>query len=253
MERAKVKVCQDILMSKLVLSTYKNKLTFKGGTIMYHLTQEKRRATKDIDVDLIQTSIDDKSLVFTFNKIGSIDDGTQIYFEVQQSTIKDLRHDLYKGKTLYLIFKDINDDSLRLKVDIGVHSKIDLMQDYLLLEVLPIKNKVQVLCNPAEQIIIEKTISFLKRGILSTRIKDVYDIFFLFTNQNINKKKFQQYVDSIVIKEELSKNLEDYISNINGVFKEQDILNKMELSDNWLGISNKKILQTIVLKFSKMI
>ena len=63
------KVAQDIILSYLFKSEYKNNVTIKGGVVMYNLTNDKRRATIDIDLDLIKIYLADDNLykIFTRN------------------------------------------------------------------------------------------------------------------------------------------------------------------------------------------
>ena len=56
------KVAQDIILSYLFKSEYKNNVTIKGGVVMYNLTNDKRRATIDIDLDLIKIYLADDNL-----------------------------------------------------------------------------------------------------------------------------------------------------------------------------------------------
>ena len=59
---ASSKVAQDIILSKIAKSNYRNNITVKGGVVMLNTTNDKRRATVDIDIDLIRYSLEDKSI-----------------------------------------------------------------------------------------------------------------------------------------------------------------------------------------------
>ena len=71
---ANAKVAQDIILSYLFKSEYKNNITIKGGVVMYNLTNDKRRATIDIDLDLIRIYLADDNLykIFTSHKLRGI-------------------------------------------------------------------------------------------------------------------------------------------------------------------------------------
>ena len=59
---ASAKICQDIILSKISKSTLNKIVTIKGGVVMHSLSNDKRRATKDIDLDFIRYSLDNDSI-----------------------------------------------------------------------------------------------------------------------------------------------------------------------------------------------
>ena len=44
---------QDVFIYKLFKSKYKDNITLKGGVIMHSISNDKRRTTRDIDLDLL--------------------------------------------------------------------------------------------------------------------------------------------------------------------------------------------------------
>ncbi len=72
------RVAQDIILSRIAKSNYRNNITIKGGVVMFNITNDKRRATVDIDIDLIRYSLEDKSILLLFDKLNQIDDGITI-------------------------------------------------------------------------------------------------------------------------------------------------------------------------------
>lgn len=63
---AKEKVAQDIILSYLFKAKYKNNIAIKGVIVMYNLSNNKRRATIDIDVDLINIYLNNDNLYNIF-------------------------------------------------------------------------------------------------------------------------------------------------------------------------------------------
>ena len=59
---AESKVSQDIVLSKIWNSKYKNNITIKGGVVMYNISNNIRRATRDLDIDFIKYSLEDESI-----------------------------------------------------------------------------------------------------------------------------------------------------------------------------------------------
>lgn len=46
-----------------IKSTYFKNVTIKGGVVMHSISNDKRRATRDIDLDFIKYSLDDSSII----------------------------------------------------------------------------------------------------------------------------------------------------------------------------------------------
>lgn len=59
---ASTKVSQDIVLLKIFKSSFKNHITIKGGVVMHNISNDIRRATRDMDMDFIKYSLDDKSI-----------------------------------------------------------------------------------------------------------------------------------------------------------------------------------------------
>lgn len=178
------KVAQDIILSKIAKSKYRNNITIKGGVVMFNITNDKRRATADIDIDLIRYSISDENILLLFNKLNEIEDGITI---IINKKIKQLKHQDYHGKRVNLILKDSYGNQIETKIDIGVHKDLDIKQEEYLFNFEIFNNSMLLLINTKEQIFVEKLISILKHGIRTTRYKDIYDFYYLITEGNMDK------------------------------------------------------------------
>lgn len=53
---ASAKVCQDIILIKISQSNLAKNVTIKGGVVMHSLSNDKRRATRDMYLDFIRYS-----------------------------------------------------------------------------------------------------------------------------------------------------------------------------------------------------
>ena len=71
---AESKVSQDIVLSKIGNSKYKYNITIKGGVVIHNISNDIRRATRDLDIDFIKYSLEDESIR---NFVSSLD--TKIY------------------------------------------------------------------------------------------------------------------------------------------------------------------------------
>ena len=57
------RVSQDIILLKISKSNFKKHITIKGGVVMHNISKDKRRATRDMDIDFIKYSLEDKSIL----------------------------------------------------------------------------------------------------------------------------------------------------------------------------------------------
>ena len=241
--RARVKVCQEVFMTKLALSTFKDSVLFKGGTIMYQLSKEIRRSTEDVDIDLIRLSITDKNLINVLNQIGIIDTGNGIIFTVLEDQIESLKHESYEGKRVLLLFKDEFHNTLRLKLDIGIHTEYHIKQDTILFDLVSSDEGIELLANPIEQMIVEKTSSFIRFGILSTRMKDLYDIYYLVSNHHYSIKLIIEIIETFYIKSGQFQSSNQYVEKMVELLQGDVLVGNMSRSDNWTGIDIHLVIQ----------
>lgn len=80
-ELAAARVCQDVVLKAISIGPLNRNVTIKGGVVMRSITNNNRRATRDIDLDFIHYSISDES----GNSISSkIDIGVHKDLDVEQ-------------------------------------------------------------------------------------------------------------------------------------------------------------------------
>lgn len=96
-EHATARVIQDVLLTKLSKSIYKNNVTIKGGVVMFNITKQIRRATVDIDIDFIHYAIDDKSIERLFDELNRVTDSVILKINYP---IKELKQLDYSGRRI---------------------------------------------------------------------------------------------------------------------------------------------------------
>ncbi|MCF7926984.1 MAG: nucleotidyl transferase AbiEii/AbiGii toxin family protein [Candidatus Izimaplasma sp.] len=229
-------------MSKLAMSHYKDSFIFKGGTIMYQLTKEVRRSTEDVDVDLIKINIMNQNLINVLNQIGAIDTGNEVSFNVVEEQIETLKHENYDGKRVILLFKDKLNNTLKLKLDIGIHTNYQIRQSLILFDLISSDKGIELLANPIEQMIVEKTSSFIQFGLLSTRMKDLYDIFYLISNHQYSKKMIIEIIEALFIDTKRIKSLDQYVEMMENLLQSDMLTNNMKRSDNWTDTDVRSII-----------
>ena len=242
---ATAKVAQDIILSKIANSNYRNNITVKGGVVMFNITKDKRRATVDIDIDLIRYSLEDKSILLLFDKLNQIDDGVKI---IVNKKIKPLKHQDYQGKRVNIILKDSFRNQIETKIDIGVHKNLDIKQEEYMFNFEVFNNSMTLLINTKEQIFVEKLSSMLKHGIRTTRYKDIYDFYYLITEGNMDKSLLIKLINIYCINNISRINTtSDIVNEISRIFNNPNFLENIQNSRyNWIGENTNIVLNTIL-------
>ena len=246
------KVCQDIILLKIGKSRFKEHITIKGGVVMHNISKDKRRATRDIDMDFIKYSLDDESIVKFIDKLNSTNDGINISIV---GNIMKLHHQDYDGKRVNIRLFDEFKNEIMSKLDIGVHKQFDIEQDDYYFDIDIIDEGVSLLINSCEQMFTEKLKSLLKFGIRSTRYKDIFDFYYLISEKKVNTNKLVKYIDLLIFKDDLMEenSLDDIINRISSVLmnrRYQAMLNNAD--NNWLELSVDTVVKGVLSFFESL-
>lgn len=249
---ASAKICQDIILNKISKSKMNKNITIKGGVVMYGLSNDKRRATRDLDLDFIKYSLADESIKLFIDKLNLVDDDITILIDGE---IQELHHQDYNGKRVNVILKDENNFSVSAKLDIGVHTNFDIKQEEYCFNLEALKDSATLIINSKEQIICEKIKSLLRFGIRTTRYKDIFDIYYLINNTDINKDELLNIMHSLIFNDKTMRenNLYDIIKNLkttinNNIFKH----NLLDARNNWLEISVDEVISSVIMYFESL-
>lgn len=147
---ASAKICQDIILNKISKSNMNKNVTIKGGVVMYGLSNDKRRATRDLDLDFMKYSLADESIKMFIDTLNLVNDGINIYVDGE---IQALHHQDYKGKRINVVVKDENNFKISTKLDIGVHNNFDIKQEEYCFNLEVINESATLIINSKEQII----------------------------------------------------------------------------------------------------
>lgn len=242
-EYVDAKLCQDIILLLISKSAYANNITIKGGVVMRSITNNTRRATLDIDLDFIRYPLTDEGIT---NFIESLNGIMGIRIDVI-GIPEELKHQDYEGKRVYINIKDVFNNALTSKIDIGVHKYVKLVQEEYCFDLSFDTGGATLFINSKEQILAEKLKSILKFGFLSTRYKDIYDIYYLISN--VNKEKTINAFKVLIFDDDKmkEKNVNDIISRLESTFSNRVYIDRLSSSDkNWLGVSNEEVLNGII-------
>lgn len=237
---AEARLCQDILLRAISESSFNRNITIKGGVVMRNLSHSARRATQDIDLDFIRYSISDDSIRLFIERLNQIE-GLSITLEMP---IKELKHQDYFGKRVYVRISDEYEYQIEGKIDIGVHKDLDIKQEEYCFDICFQEEGASLLMNSKEQIITEKIKSLLRFMTRNTRYKDIFDIFYL--KDSVDKDKLinclRKYIfdDSTLEVNEIS----DIVARLRKIFADETYVKEINRSKkNWLDISVNEVLQ----------
>ncbi len=231
---AEARVCQDIVLKAIAESDLNRNVTVKGGVVMRSITGNVRRATQDMDLDFIRYSLNETAIRAFIDKLNCLGDITiRISGEIEELSQQE-----YRGKRVYVAVSDDTDHVFHSKIDLGVHTKMQIDQDEYCFDVCLDDEGASLLMNSREQIFTEKLRSLLRFGPLSTRYKDIFDMCYL--SGHIDRERlrvcFETYIfDDPGMRED---DMAAICSRVDSAFANRTYRAHLERSTkvNWLGI-----------------
>ena len=240
---AEAKVCQDIILSLISKSHYNRNVTVKGGVVMRSITNNSRRATLDMDLDFIKYSLQDESIDKFIIGLNADNE-----FSIKRvGIIEELKQQDYHGKRIHIEITDSAGYMLKSKIDLGVHKHFDIEQEEFCFDIGFDDIGASLLINSKEQMLTEKLRSILKFGALSTRYKDIFDIYYL--SQAIDKNKLNTCLKTLIYDDSGMKenNISDIVKRVKNTFNNKSYLSKLKTSQkNWLDEELDDVLSGII-------
>ena len=240
---AEAKVCQDIILALISQSQYNRNVTVKGGVVMRSITNNTRRATQDMDLDFIKYSLQDDSIKRFISKLNTVG---LVTIEMT-GNIEELRQQDYYGKRIFIEITDSDGYQLKSKIDLGVHNRYDIKQEEFCFDVGLDDEGASLLINSKEQMFTEKLRSILKFGPLSTRYKDIFDIYYL--SSLVNLEQLNECFKTLIYDDEgmRENNIEDIIRRVKNTFSNSVYVRKLSTSEkNWLDVEQNVVLEEII-------
>ena len=248
-QNATARTCRDLILALIAASRMANHVTVKGGVVMQQITGDKRRATRDLDLDFLRYPMTDDSIYQFISALCPSD--LDIRLEIV-GPIEDLKHQDYHGKRLHLRIVDSLGTSMETKLDLGVHNKLPLKQQEIYFDSALQDEGVALMANSKEQICAEKLCSLMRIGIVSTRFKDVFDVYYLLCREGVDPKAFDDAMSVLVynandVRENSPQDAYERLSKIfnNKRFRQ----NLSKARNNWLGANIDKVTAGILAFF----
>ncbi len=186
--------CQEEFLRRLAASRYAENLVLKGGLFIYTLTNFESRATVDIDFLLRQFPSTIEDIKRMVDEIIAVDSGNDfITFSSRGfETISPQRK--YTGVSFQLVGQ-IKNTRTPFDVDFGVG---DVIVPNSHKRTIPVQldgfDVPEVLTYSLESTIAEKFDALLQRLELTSRMKDIYDIYYLSSMFDFDGRALQQAV-----------------------------------------------------------
>ena len=171
-------------LKRLSVSEYKYNFIIKGGVLISSMIGIDNRTTMDMDTTVKGVALKEDIIRNVISKIINtvVDDG--IEFEI--TGISHIREeDEYENFRVNLIaeFGKIKND---MKIDITTGDAITPKEMEYLYPCMFQNESIRVLAYPLETILAEKYESIIKRNIVTTRMRDFYDLYNLY---NLRKEE----------------------------------------------------------------
>ena len=249
-ELAAARVCQDIVLKAIAIGPLSRNVTIKGGVVMRSLTDNIRRATRDIDLDFIHYSIEDNAIRGFIQKMNCI---PNVKIEII-GAIEELKHQDYHGKSIKVRITDENGSTVESKIDIGVHKHLELEQEEYCFDVCMDEEGASLLKNTKEQSMVEKLRALLIFGANNRRYKDIYDMYYL--KDDLNPDRFLRYMNMLIFEDEgmRENGMDDIIRRLESCFKDENFLKRISASrQRWIDEDIEVITEGIVAFFRELL
>lgn len=242
---ATAQVCQDVILYKIANSRFGRNITIKGGVVMHSISNDKRRATQDLDLDFIKYSLADEYIYKFIETLSNVNDNIKIEII---SKIEELHQHDYNGKRVYLKLTDSQNYSIETKLDIGVEKNFDEEQEDYYFNLESMDKQVNLKINSCEQIFTEKLKSLLKLGLRSSRYKDLFDFYYLISENKLDKNQLYIKISTLIYNdhEMYENNIDDILKRLKTIFYSQRY--KRNLTNpkvNWLDVDINEAIDTV--------
>lgn len=215
------------ILERLSISKYKNNFILKGGLLLSSIMGIDIRTTMDMDTCIKGISLTDEQLYEVLQEILSIDVEDNVSFEIKNS--EPIREEDDYGGLRYNIIAKYEHLIVNLSIDIATGDAItprEIEYDY---KMMFEDRSLKIMTYNIESIIAEKFQTVISRGILNSRMKDYYDLYYLITYKEVSKENLKNAITKTFGKRETS------IDDIDKVIEE--IKNADFLRDLWRNYS----------------
>ena len=239
---AKVDVNENIILQNYMLerllersavSEYKYKFILKGGMLITAIVGIDMRNTLDMDATIKGFDLEKDNLENILDDIFKLDLDDGVTFEFRG--IKEIRQeDEYGG---YRVSLNAKFDKLvvPMKLDITTGDVITPKEIKYKFDLMFEDRSIEILAYNMETVIADKFETIISRNVDTTRARDFYDIYILWTTQ-------QQNLDKKVLKQAIIKKFEyrESIDKLNNIDEIMEVIKESDaLKEHWKNYQSK--------------
>ena len=183
------------LLERISLSQYKNNFILKGGMLISAMLGIDSRTTMDMDTTIKGFPLTEENINKIMQEICELKIEDNVSFKINNTEL--IREDDdYGGYRITFEANYNNEMPVILKIDVTTGDKITYKEIEYEFSLMLEDRKIRVLSYNLETVIAEKFESIIKRGPLTTRIRDYYDIYMLTNTQskNIGEKELKEAI-----------------------------------------------------------
>lgn len=245
-QNATARTCRDVFLTLVSASRLADHVTVKGGVVMQQISGDRRRATRDIDLDFVRYPMTEEGIRRFIRALCPRDSDVRVDIV---GPIGELRHQDYRGRRTTIRITDSLGTSMETKLDLGVHDQLSIEQEMLWFDTALFDDGIALMANSKEQICAEKIRSLLRIGPASTRFKDVFDIYFILCREGVNDSTFVQAMNALVyeafdMREGNSREVHDRLSYVLNDHRFRHNLARSR--NNWLEANVGKVVSGIL-------
>ncbi len=183
------------LLERISISKYKDNFILKGGMLISAMLGIDSRTTMDMDTTIKGLPLTKDNITNIMDEICNIEIDDNVTLKINK--VELIREDDdYDGYRITFEAKYNNEMPVIMKIDITTGDKITYKEIEYSFTLMLEDRKIQIWSYNVETIIAEKFEAIVKRGVLSTRIRDYYDVYMLINTQNkiIDKKTLKDAI-----------------------------------------------------------
>lgn len=171
------------LLERISISKYKDNFILKGGMLISAMLGIDSRTTMDMDTTIKGFPLTKDNITNIMDEICNIEIDDNVTLKIKK--VELIREDDdYGGYRITFEAKYNNEMPVIMKIDITTGDKITYKEIKYSFTLMLEDRKIQIWSYNVETIIAEKFEAIVKRGVLSTRIRDYYDVYMLINTQS---------------------------------------------------------------------
>ena len=171
------------ILERISKSKYKNHIILKGGLLLTSIIGNDNRTTKDMDTSLKGYPLNKKQVEKIFKELFSINLNDGVSFEI--ISIKEIRLEKPSNGYRLNILSTFQNNRTYITVEITAEDVITPREIKYNYKCFFQDKCIPIMSYNIETILAEKLHAIMYHGLLTTRLKDFYDMYALMENQNI--------------------------------------------------------------------